>query len=364
MVQEDVQDKPHKKEFKTPKWLKKILKFDNKSNGPKEEPYNVQNEIKTFQQRMIVLMIIFIVLISIVVFVGPCINKPVQKSGVAAQQVEETEFKSILRRVINDLSTEDNRQYALDEHYYNEEDVLTYISIMTEHDARSATKEELYQLFWNVFMPIKNNGVVSLVKKDNETLIMECADKGKMNQLDHAYMGIINNEIIKASKGVYISQNNDKFEKIPYGTANVKSSGCGPISLTMALNYVHEKNVVSLEEVLKWAEENNMYEDNSGTKWSLVRNFPITVSVDCKELYIGSYEKFKNSLGDGEVYVTTMDEGHFTDNGHFIVITEIKDDKASVLDSASICRSLTQWDAKTVFEESKKCFWKISKREG
>lgn len=357
-----MQDKPHKKEFKTPKWLTKMLQFKNKSDDPKAETFNFQNEIRSFQQRMIVLMIIFIVLVSIIVFVGPYINKPVQKSGVAAQQVEETEFKSILTSVINDLSTEDNKQYALDEHYYNEEDVMTYISIMTEHDAESITKEELRQVFWNIFIPVKSNGVVGLVKKDNETLVLECADKAKMNMLDHAFMGIINNEIIEASKGVYISQNNDAFEKIPYGTANVKSSGCGPISLTMALNYVHGTNVVSLEEVLKWAEENNMYEENAGTRWSLVRNFPNTVSVDCEEMYIGNYEKFKTSLAEGEVYVTTMDTGHFTDNGHFIVITEIKDDKVSVLDSASICRSLKEWDAKLVFDESKKYFWKISRR--
>lgn len=362
MVQEEVQEQAYKRELKFPKCFAKIRQFKKKSDHTKEKTYNVQNEMKTFQQRMIIVMIIFIVLVSIVVFVGPYINQPVQKAGVAAQQVEETEFKSILTSVINDLSTEDNKQYALDEHYYNEEDVLKYISIMTEDDSNSVTKEELHQLFWDIFIPVKSNGVVSLVKKDNETLIMECDDKAKMNMLDHAFMGIINNEIIEASKGVYISQNNDEFAKIPYGTANVKSSGCGPISLTMALNYVHGNNVVSLEEVLKWAEENNMYEENAGTRWSLVRNFPNTVSVDCKEMYIENYERFKTSLSEGEVYVTTMDTGHFTDNGHFIVITEIKDDKVSVLDSASICRSLKKWDAKLVFDESKKYFWKISKR--
>lgn len=358
-----MQDKPHKKGFKTQKWLTKILQFENKSDGPKAEIFNFQKEIRSFQQRIIILMIIFIVLVSIIIFVGPYINKPVQKTGVAAQQIEESEFKSILTSVINDLSTEDNKQYALDEHYYNEEDVMTYISIMTEHEAKSVTKEELRQLFWNIFISIKNNGVVSLVKKDNETLIMECVDKGKMNMLDNAFMGIINNEIIEASKGVYISQNNDEFEKIPYGTANVKSSGCGPISLTMAINYVYGINMVSLDDVLKWAEKNNMYEENSGTKWSLIRNFPRLVSVNCKEMYIGNYEKFKTSLSEGEVFITSMNDGHFTDNGHFIVITEIKDDFVSVLDSASICRSLKKWDAKLVFEESNKYFWKISKEE-
>lgn len=325
----------------------------------------VQDEMKAFKQKMFVLMIFFVLLISVVVFIELHINKTAQSADTSAQQTEQTEgseFKSILASIIKDLST-DNKQYALDERYYNENDVLTYLGIITGHDAKSITKEEVQRLFWNIFIPINNNGIVELVKKDNEALIMECIDKTKMNMLDYAFMGTTNDEIIKASKGAYISQNDDKFEKIPYGTSNVKSSGCGPISLTMAINYVSEANVVSLDEVLKWAEENNMYEKNAGTKWSLVRNFPNTVSVNCKEMYIASYEKFKNSLSEGEVYVTTMNVGHFTDNGHFIVITEIKDDEVYVLDSASICRSLKKWDAKLVFDESKKYFWKISKRK-
>lgn len=361
MVPENVQDKRNKKDFKPPKWLTKKSQFEKKSDRTKEERYNIQNEMKTFQQRMIVLMAVFIVLVSIIVFVGPYINKPMQKSDVSAQQVKETEFKSILTSFISELSTENNKQYALDEHYYNEEDVLTYISIMVEHDSNSVTKEELRKLFWNIFIPVKNNGVVGLVKKDNETLIMECDDKEKMNMLDHAFMGIINNEIIEASKGVYISQNNDKFENIPYGTANVKSSGCGPVSLTMALNYVNGTEIVKLEDVLKWAEDNNMYEENSGTRWSLVRNFPPTVSINSKEMHISNIEQLATTIQEGEVLVTSMQKGQFTDNGHFIVITEIKDGKVSVLDPASICRSLKEWDIETIFEESNKYFWKISK---
>ena len=182
-----------------------------------------------------------------------------------------------------------------------------------------------------------------------------------MNKLDRALMGIINNDIIKASKGFYISQNNDKFENIPYGTSNLKSSGCGPIALTMALNYVSDTGLVKLDDVLKWAEENNMYEINSGTRWSLIRSFPSAVSANSEELYITNAEELAGLIQEDGVLVASMRKGQFTENGHFIVITGIKNGKVSVLDPASICRSLKEWDIQTIFDESNNYFWKISK---
>lgn len=350
---------------------------DSLNTPIKQEPSQKQISKATLKQKksklilckirlfklIIILLIILVALIVGFFVVKPYINYTKQNMEANEEVVEETKFKRVLLDVIDNISTENNQQYALDENYYNEEDVITYISIMSDCSEDCITSENVEEVFWEIFIPIKKEGIVQLIKKDNETLIMECEDKKKMNLLDHAFMGLTNEEIIKASRGVYISQNNDEFEKIPYGTANLKTSGCGPIALTMAINYVYGMNMVSLDDVLKWAEENNMYEENSGTKWSLIRNFPRMVSVNCKEMYIGNYEKFKTSLSEGEVFITSMNDGHFTDKGHFIVITEIKDDFISVLDSASICRSLNKWDAKLVFEESNKYFWKISKKE-
>lgn len=310
---------------------------------------------------MISIILIFFLLIILLIFATPYVEKWISDRNIQAQEVQETKFKSMLQETISDISIENNMQYALDEHYYDEQDIITYISVMEEISPEDITTNSIKKYFWNIFIPIESKENTGLIKKDNKTLILDCVDKEKMNKLDHAFMGIINNDIIKASKGFYISQNNDKFENIPYGSSNLKSSGCGPISLTMALNYVNDTELVKLEDVLKWAEENDMYEVNAGTRWSLVRNFPPTVSASSKEMYISNIEQFATSIQEGEVLVTSMQKGQFTDNGHFIVITEIKDGKVSVLDPASICRSLKEWDIETVFEESNKYFWKISR---
>ncbi len=338
-----------------------IKKLFRKEKEKKSETFSIHGEIKSFEYKIMAIMLTFFALTFLMMYATPYIEDILKSKTVENQVVQETEFKSMLNTVISGVSTDNDEQYVLDEDYYNEEDIKTYISIMLDVSSENITADNIKTLFWNIFIPVDSTEGVSLIKKDNKTLVLECVDKEKMNKLDYAFMGISNSDIIKASKGFYISQNNDKFVDIPYGSANVKTSGCGPISLTMALNYVNGIEIVKLEDVLKWAEENNMYEENAGTRWSLVRNFPPTVSANSKEMYISNIEQFATSIQEGEVLVTSMRKGQFTDNGHFIVITKIKDGKVSVLDSASICRSLKEWDIETVFNDSNKYFWKISK---
>lgn len=310
---------------------------------------------------MAVLMLVFFLMSVFRLYSFPDFEKRITEENCVNQAVQETKFKSILQEIINGISVENDTRYTLDEHYYNEHDIIKYISVMEDIGPEDIEEGNIKKYFWDIFIPIESKKNITLIKKDNKALILNCADKEKMNKLDRALMGIINNDIIKASKGFYISQNNDKFENIPYGTSNLKSSGCGPIALTMALNYVSDTSLVKLDDVLKWAEENNMYEINSGTRWSLIRSFPSAVSANSEELYITNAEELAGLIQEDGVLVTSMRKGQFTENGHFIVITGIKNGKVSVLDPASICRSLKEWDIQTIFDESNNYFWKISK---
>ncbi len=291
----------------------------------------------------------------------PKVVKDNQNVVSTTEKEKESEFKSMLLEVMEELSKDSYLQYALDEDYYNEKDVQTYLSIVTGRDLDSITTEDMKLYLRTIFLTVERDGCIYLVKKDNKTLVLESWDANLMNRLDYELIGSTNDEIVEKSKGAFISQNDEAFENVSYATSNVRSSGCGPISLTMAINYLYGKDTVDLNDVLAWAELNQMYEENSGTKWSMIRNYPTTIGVSSQELYFRNYDVFSTSLGEGQVYVTSMKKGSFTNSGHFIVITEIKDGKASVLDSTSICRSLKEWDARLIFEESNKYFWKISK---
>ncbi len=324
-----------------------------------------QKDIKALKCRMLAFMLIFVlfnVFLTCTIKNEENVSSENTVTTEAATQkvVNQTKFKSILNEIINDISVKVNVQYALEERYYDEYSIISYISIMSDMSADKITEKEIKSYFWEIFMPVETADGVRLIKKDNKTLVLECPEQQKMNKLDYALMGTVNNEVIKLSKGFYISQNDEKFEKMAYGSSNVKVAGCGIVSLTMALNYVSEKEIVKLEDVLKWAQENNMYIDGVGSSWSLISGFAKTVPVNCEQIYINSLESFCSSLEEGEVYIASMGKGNFTQSGHFIVITKTEDAKVSVLDPASICRSLKKWDAQTVFEQSNKCFWKIS----
>ncbi len=274
---------------------------------------------------------------------------------------EKTLFREMLDEVTSDLSLKDNKIYVIDEKSYNEEEISFYISVMAEKPGEETEKSDIEAYIMQAFEAKEYDGVICLVKKENRDLIMECGSMKKHNMLDRNLMGIENPDVDEKSKGFYISQNNPDFLTTPYGTSSVGRSGCGPIALTMAINYVCEEERTTLSDVIDFALEKNLYVPNAGTKWVLMSAYPPTVGVKSKEVYTSDFEVFKGLIEEGSVIVTSMKKGHFTDNGHFIVILGEKDGKASVLDPASITRTLEEWDLELLFNESKKCFFKISK---
>ncbi len=296
--------------------------------------------------------LILLIAVLLLIFTG-CSEK--------AEMPEKTLFREILDEVTIDLSLRDNKIYVIDEKSYNEEEISFYISVMAEKPAEEITAEDIEAYIWQAFEAKEHDGVICFVKKDNRDLIMECGSMKKHNMLDRTLMGIENPDVDEKSKGFYISQNNPDFLDMSYGTSSVARSGCGPIALTMAINYVCGEERTTLSEVADWAVENNLYVSGSGTKWSLMSAYPPTVRAKSREVYTNNFETFKGLFEEGCVIVTSMKKGHFTDNGHFIVILGEKDGKASVLDPASITRTLEEWDLELLFNESKKCFFKICK---
>ena len=278
--------------------------------------------------------------------------------------VSYSEFRSMLDETVKSLSIEDDRKYILDENYLDEKSVSKYIQTVCETTADNITPENIKDLLWDIFIPVNKDGVISLIEKDNKTLVLECENIDKMNVLDYELMGTSNNEIMSASNGFYISQNREAYKNMPYGTSTVKKSGCGSAALAMAINYANNAEIVSFEDVIAWANENNIYVDHEGSRWSLIRTFPKTVLTNCREIYIDNVPDFENALSDGSVLVTSMKKGHFTERGHFIVITKCENGIVSVLDSVSICRSLNKWASQTIVNESNKYFWKITKQGG
>ncbi|MBE7036590.1 MAG: hypothetical protein E7403_04790 [Ruminococcaceae bacterium] len=282
-----------------------------------------------------------------------------ETTGTSIGEETISDFHKKLSTEVDALST-DGKKFVLDESYYREETAVAYIAAKHRVAEESITSEQIKDTIGDLFVQVPlEDGTLSLVQKEWWILLEESDNVYQMNLLDYRLLGTEHPVVTAASKGKYISQNDPALLSMEYGTSNLSEAGCGPICLTMAINYVTDAETVQLEQVAQWAMENNMYETNKGTKWSCIRNFPRTVSVQCEELYISRKETLEKALSEGQVLITSMKKGHFTENGHFIVIREITDEGVSVLDPASLYRSMKKWDIQDILDESNRTFWRI-----
>lgn len=334
----------------------------------------LQKELRSFEKRIISILIGFIVILGVGFFAiasgdggkGFLVNGKNSRFSTSLRDAfsgkEETisKFRTAFNTVIEDKSSQEDVKFVVDENYFDEKVLKTYVSIVCAVKESKIQYKHIESCIDKVFLKRKTKDGVTLILKDEETLIMECEKSWQLCALDYAFMGTSHERLTEKSKGFYVSQNDAALEKVSYGTSNVKYSGCGPAALTMALNYTKGSKIVTLEEVVKWADENDMYEENEGTKWELMNAYPSQKGLYVEEVIASDYDEFVDLLEDGKVMITSMSQGHFTDGGHFIVITSARDGMVSVLDSSSICRSLKDWDSYTVFDESNKYFWVIS----
>ena len=327
----------------------------------KNNKYNVTvNKSKKRTFKIVIIVLIALIFLS-AAGVGGFYYYKMEKQKAQAQM---TQFRTYVNEILNENSEFEGIEYKLDEKYYDEEAAKIFVtaSYIKQNgiDEKKITKQQIKDILNKLFYFIPTEqSVCNLIQKPKLTLIEECTDIAAMNYLDYKYIGISDDQLTQKSKGVFICQNNPEFMKKPYGSSNLFLSGCGPIALTMAINYVKGNDTVLLEDVAKWAIDNDMYVENEGTMWALMREYPESIGVDCEEVYVQSVEEFEHILSQGQAMVTSMSKGHFTNNGHFITVIGVNDGMVDVLDSSSIFRSNKQWDSKTVFDESNKYFWVI-----
>ncbi|MBI5793925.1 C39 family peptidase [Candidatus Uhrbacteria bacterium] len=134
----------------------------------------------------------------------------------------------------------------------------------------------------------------------------------------------------------------------PYGTScdggpTIKSSGCGPTSAAMVLNYYH----VSLDpkQVAKAFESDGYRICGSGTSYdafvssSAIKNNNLEGQI----IPINDHEKILTYLRNNEPIIVSVGNSRFTKSGHFIVLTGVNSDGTiSINDPNSPINSATQ----------------------
>lgn len=139
-----------------------------------------------------------------------------------------------------------------------------------------------------------------------------------------------------------LQQWDPKWGWYKYGENILALNGCGPTSLAMVITGLTGNDGINPMEIAKYSDENG-YHEKAGTNWDLMTDIVEKYGVKGLRISVAK-ESFENALNSGNPIICSVGPGYFTKEGHFIVISGIKDGKLIIHDPNSIKNSKKLWE--------------------
>ncbi|MCP1102732.1 hypothetical protein M2454_002046 [Aequitasia blattaphilus] len=116
-----------------------------------------------------------------------------------------------------------------------------------------------------------------------------------------------------------------------YGSSLLVRAGCGPTALSMVMIYVTGDPSFVPSWVAGYSMQRGLVDEDNLTLWQLMRVLPEDYGITVTEGHPSDEEWVKNTLNEGHPIICSMGPGDFTGEGHFIVVTEYKEDGTVVV---------------------------------
>lgn len=140
---------------------------------------------------------------------------------------------------------------------------------------------------------------------------------------------------------------------VTYGNNIIAINGCGPTCLSMVYTGLMGKGNYTPADMAGFCIENNYFDQESGTSWSLMLDGAKKLGLDSQRVEV-SKKSMKRRLKEGKPVIASMEPGDFTTTGHFIVLTGLTEEgKVDVNDPNNIANSKKQWDLDTLVKQTK-----------
>jgi len=127
-----------------------------------------------------------------------------------------------------------------------------------------------------------------------------------------------------------------------YGGDVLGLTGCGPTCLSMVAFQLLRDVSLTPSYIARYSTEKGYCLPGNGTSWSLMSDGARGLGLKVKELPLNK-NLMINSLNSGNPLICIMGPGDFTDSGHYVVLTGVKDGKFTVNDPNSRQRSDRLW---------------------
>lgn len=159
----------------------------------------------------------------------------------------------------------------------------------------------------------------------------------------------------------------EAWGNIVYGSGGtIGTSGCGPTSMAMILTGLRA-NLTGLDtnndgicdpaEAAAYSVSHGYRVPGVGTSWGYFPDIASKAGLNCRTYSTSQYQQVYEELKKGNPVIASMGPGHFTSQGHFIVLAYVLEDgKVKVNDPNKQICSDTPWDMSLITSEARQ-FW-------
>ncbi len=150
----------------------------------------------------------------------------------------------------------------------------------------------------------------------------------------------------------YYNQSDSRWANYPYGGSDpLAVYGCGPTVMAMLVNSFTE-HTCQPPDMAAWAADNHYWSSGYGTKHEFIPEGAAAFGLQAESFRELTAEGVMSELKNGHVLVALMGPGHFSDSGHFIIITENwTENQVRVADPARLERTQAAWDVQIILDE-------------
>lgn len=150
----------------------------------------------------------------------------------------------------------------------------------------------------------------------------------------------------------YYNQKDVRWADALYGGQDpISAYGCGPTVLAMLVTSFTEKTYLP-SDMAEWAADHNYWSPASGTKHDFFLKGAAAFGFHAESFEDYTRDAVISELKNGHILVALMGPGHFSDSGHFIIISDYwSKDQVSIADPASLKRTQKPWDVQIILDE-------------
>ncbi len=150
----------------------------------------------------------------------------------------------------------------------------------------------------------------------------------------------------------YYNQSDIRWESFLYGGKDPLSTyGCGPTVMAMVVTSLTGNQILP-PDMAQWAVENKSWAPGQGSYHRLILDSSLAYGLNAAPFKDYTVQGLENALKSGHLIVALMKKGHFTQNGHFIVLTRFTENgMIKIADVNEYKNSQIEWDPSLILKE-------------